>query len=118
MMIYSIHPEYLGAITPGFLIVTSMFYTRAEQNKRVGYWCMFLFFFFCFVRTLTYTGLDFMNGFAIIFLGLVSFGLLHSKVNEAPFIYRKLCAYLWRPSVPFPCMAMVIMSFDYCGYII
>ena len=29
----------LGAITPGFLIVTGMFYTRAEQNKRVGYWC-------------------------------------------------------------------------------
>jgi hypothetical protein len=25
-----------------------------------------------------------MNGFAIIFLGLVSFGLLHSKVNKRP----------------------------------
>ena len=28
-----------GAITPGFMIVTSMFYTRAEQTRRVGYWC-------------------------------------------------------------------------------
>lgn len=29
-----------GAITPGFMIVTAMFYTRAEQQRRVGYWCM------------------------------------------------------------------------------
>ena len=28
-----------GAITPGFMIVTSMFYTRQEQTQRVGYWC-------------------------------------------------------------------------------
>ena len=28
-----------GAITPGFMIVTSMFYTRKEQSQRVGYWC-------------------------------------------------------------------------------
>ena len=28
-----------GAITPGFMIITSMFYTRAEQTRRVGYWC-------------------------------------------------------------------------------
>ena len=28
-----------GAITPGFMIVTSMFYTREEQTRRVGYWC-------------------------------------------------------------------------------
>jgi MFS family permease len=32
-----------GAITPGFMIVTSMFYTHAEQTRRVGYWCMFWF---------------------------------------------------------------------------
>ncbi|KAJ7905839.1 major facilitator superfamily domain-containing protein [Mycena olivaceomarginata] len=38
-----------GAITPGFMIVTSMFYTREEQ--------VFL-----------------MNGFAVIFLGFVAFG--------------------------------------------
>ncbi|KXN91402.1 hypothetical protein AN958_00664 [Leucoagaricus sp. SymC.cos] len=44
-----------GAITPGFMIVTSMFYTREEQTKRVGYWFL-------------------MNGLAIIFLGFVSFG--------------------------------------------
>ncbi|KAJ3517410.1 hypothetical protein NLJ89_g522 [Agrocybe chaxingu] len=52
-----------GAITPGFMIVTSMFYTRAEQNKRVGYWFL-------------------MNGFAIIFLGFVSFGVLHTKTEN------------------------------------
>lgn len=28
-----------GAITPGFMLVTSMFYTRQEQSQRVGYWC-------------------------------------------------------------------------------
>ena len=33
-----------GAITSGFLIVTSMFYTRKEQTVRVGYWCTFLSF--------------------------------------------------------------------------
>lgn len=31
-----------GSITAGFLIVTAMFYTRAEQMLRVGYWCMHL----------------------------------------------------------------------------
>lgn len=30
-----------GAITPGFLLVTAMFYTRQEQSQRVGYWCKF-----------------------------------------------------------------------------
>lgn len=30
-----------GAITPGFLLVTSMFYTRKEQSQRVGYWCKY-----------------------------------------------------------------------------
>ncbi|KAF9532168.1 major facilitator superfamily domain-containing protein [Crepidotus variabilis] len=52
-----------GAITPGFMIVTSMFYTRAEQNLRTGYWFL-------------------MNGFAIIFLGFVSYGLLHTKTHN------------------------------------
>ncbi|THG96614.1 hypothetical protein EW026_g5249 [Hermanssonia centrifuga] len=47
-----------GAITPGFLIVTSMFYTRKEQSQRVGYWFL-------------------MNGAAIIILGLIAFGVLH-----------------------------------------
>ncbi|PFH54129.1 hypothetical protein AMATHDRAFT_38116 [Amanita thiersii Skay4041] len=52
-----------GAITPGFMIVTAMFYTREEQNKRVGYWFL-------------------MNGLAIIFLGFVSFGVVHTKTER------------------------------------
>jgi MFS transporter, ACS family, allantoate permease len=28
-----------GSITAGFMIVSSMFYTRREQTLRVGYWC-------------------------------------------------------------------------------
>lgn len=48
-----------GAITPGFMIVTSMFYTHAEQTKRVGYWFL-------------------MNGFAVIILGFISYGLLYT----------------------------------------
>lgn len=28
-----------GSITAGFMIVSSMFYTRTEQTLRVGYWC-------------------------------------------------------------------------------
>lgn len=28
-----------GSITAGFMIVSAMFYTRAEQTRRVGYWC-------------------------------------------------------------------------------
>lgn len=28
-----------GSITAGFMIVSSMFYTRKEQTLRVGYWC-------------------------------------------------------------------------------
>ena len=28
-----------GAITAGFMIVSSMFYTRREYTARVGYWC-------------------------------------------------------------------------------
>ena len=75
---------YIGAITPGFMIVTSMFYTRAEQTKRVGYWCMFLFsFFFSLYAFTDDVDLVLMNGSAIIFLGLVSFGLLHIKVSDA-----------------------------------
>ncbi|KAJ3484592.1 hypothetical protein NLI96_g5532 [Meripilus lineatus] len=44
-----------GAITPGFMLVTSMFYTRQEQSQRVGYWFL-------------------MNGTAIILLGLIAYG--------------------------------------------
>lgn len=28
-----------GSTTAGFLIVSSMFYTRKEQTYRVGFWC-------------------------------------------------------------------------------
>ncbi|KAI0053852.1 MFS general substrate transporter [Auriscalpium vulgare] len=52
-----------GAITPGFLIVTAMFYTREEQTRRVGYWFL-------------------MNGFAIIALGFISFGVLHTHTGS------------------------------------
>ncbi|KAI0087486.1 MFS general substrate transporter [Irpex rosettiformis] len=47
-----------GSITTGFMIVTSMFYTRSEQTVRVGYWFM-------------------MNGTAQIISGFISFGSLH-----------------------------------------
>lgn len=39
-----------GSITAGFLIVSSMFYTRKEQTLRVGYWCelhCLASFYFC-----------------------------------------------------------------------
>ncbi|KAF8264097.1 MFS general substrate transporter [Lactarius quietus] len=47
-----------GSITAGFMIVSSMFYTRREQTARVGYWFL-------------------MNGTAQIFSGFISFGSLH-----------------------------------------
>lgn len=49
-----------GAITPGFMIVTSMFYTRREQTRRTGYWFL-------------------MNGLALIILGFIAFGCIHIK---------------------------------------
>ncbi|KZT26575.1 MFS general substrate transporter [Neolentinus lepideus HHB14362 ss-1] len=52
-----------GAITPGFMIVTSMFYTRKEQTQRTGYWFL-------------------MNGVAVIVLGFVAFGVLHAKTSN------------------------------------
>jgi len=47
-----------GSITAGFMIVSSMFYTRNEQTVRVGYWFL-------------------MNGTAQIISGFTSFGSLH-----------------------------------------
>ncbi|KAN0129721.1 Major facilitator superfamily domain containing protein [Lactarius tabidus] len=47
-----------GSITAGFMIVSSMFYTRREQTARVGYWFL-------------------MNGTAQIIIGFISFGSLH-----------------------------------------
>ncbi|KAH7927986.1 MFS general substrate transporter [Leucogyrophana mollusca] len=51
-----------GSITAGFMIVTSMFYTRKEQTLRVGYWFL-------------------MNGIAQIMSGFISFGTLHIKTH-------------------------------------
>ncbi|PFH54029.1 hypothetical protein AMATHDRAFT_53809 [Amanita thiersii Skay4041] len=51
-----------GSITAGFLIVSSMFYTRKEQTLRVGYWFL-------------------MNGTAQIISGFISFGVLHIKTK-------------------------------------
>ncbi|KAJ7153334.1 MFS general substrate transporter [Mycena filopes] len=47
-----------GSITAGFMLVSSMFYTRKEQTVRVGYWFL-------------------MNGTAQIISGFISFGTLH-----------------------------------------
>ncbi|KAG1852262.1 MFS general substrate transporter [Suillus subalutaceus] len=51
-----------GSITAGFLIVSSMFYTRMEQTLRVGYWSL-------------------MIGTAQIISGFISFGVLHIKTT-------------------------------------
>ncbi|KAF8878220.1 MFS general substrate transporter [Infundibulicybe gibba] len=51
-----------GSITAGFMIVSSMFYTRNEQTLRVGYWFL-------------------MNGTAQIISGFISFGTLHIKTR-------------------------------------
>jgi MFS family permease len=52
-----------GVIIPGFLIVTAMFYTREEQIRRTAYWYL-------------------MTGIAIIFLGFLSFGVLHITTGK------------------------------------
>ncbi|KAH9942119.1 MFS general substrate transporter [Amylocystis lapponica] len=51
-----------GSITAGFMIVSSMFYTRDEQTLRVGYWFL-------------------MNGTAQIISGFISWGTLHIKTT-------------------------------------
>ncbi|KAJ3820434.1 MFS general substrate transporter [Lentinula raphanica] len=51
-----------GSITAGFLLVSSMFYTRTEQMLRVGYWYL-------------------MNGTAQIATGFISFGVLHIQTK-------------------------------------
>ncbi|KAJ3982652.1 MFS general substrate transporter [Lentinula detonsa] len=51
-----------GSITAGFLLVSSMFYTRNEQMLRVGYWYL-------------------MNGTAQIATGFISFGVLHIQTK-------------------------------------
>ncbi|KAH7907862.1 MFS general substrate transporter [Hygrophoropsis aurantiaca] len=51
-----------ASITAGFLIVSSMFYTRKEQTLRVGYWFL-------------------MNGTAQIIIGFIAFGALHIETT-------------------------------------
>ncbi|OJA17946.1 hypothetical protein AZE42_08558 [Rhizopogon vesiculosus] len=50
-----------GSITAGFLILSSMFYTRREQTLRFGYWFL-------------------MNGVGRIISGFISFGVSHIKI--------------------------------------
>ncbi|KAJ3721461.1 MFS general substrate transporter [Lentinula raphanica] len=52
-----------GSITAGFMIVSSMFYTRNEQTLRYGYWFS-------------------MNGMAQIVCGFISFGCLHIQTTN------------------------------------
>ncbi|KAF8500313.1 major facilitator superfamily domain-containing protein [Russula emetica] len=54
-----------GSITAGFLIVSSMFYTRREQTARVGYWFL-----------MNGIGLKAMSLWSRI-IGFISFGILH-----------------------------------------
>ncbi|CAE6454414.1 unnamed protein product [Rhizoctonia solani] len=51
-----------GSITSGFLMVTSMFYTKNEQSSRVGYWFL-------------------MNGTAQILSNLMGYGSLYFRSN-------------------------------------
>ncbi|CAE6462954.1 unnamed protein product [Rhizoctonia solani] len=51
-----------GSITSGFLMITSMFYTKNEQSSRVGYWFL-------------------MNGTAQIISNLMGYGSLYFRSN-------------------------------------
>ena len=71
-----------GSITAGFMIVSSMFYTRKEQTLRVGYWCEF-----CPPKRrkncpLIVVMTVLMNGTAQIISGFISFGVLHIKTER------------------------------------
>ncbi|EIM88617.1 MFS general substrate transporter [Stereum hirsutum FP-91666 SS1] len=82
-----------GSITAGFMIVSSMFYTRNEQTVRVGYWFL-------------------MNGTAQIISGFISFGSLHIKTeNFEPWqwlmiitgiltLITAICFFLFFPDSP------------------
>ncbi|KAJ3902634.1 MFS general substrate transporter [Lentinula edodes] len=61
-----------GSITAGFMIISSMFYTRKEQTLRVGYWFL-------------------MNGTAQIILAFVAYGSLN---------ITKVCFWLFFPDSP------------------
>ncbi|GAB1521883.1 hypothetical protein RhiTH_004982 [Rhizoctonia solani] len=82
-----------GSITAGFMIVTSMFYTRKEQSIRVGYWFL-------------------MNGTAQIISGFLAFGVLHINTHGfAPWqwfmiitgsitLATAVAYFLWFPDSP------------------
>ena len=50
------------------------------QNTRVGYWCNILCYSLPLGSAFADKSVVLMNGFAAICLGLVSFGILHTKV--------------------------------------
>ena len=52
-----------STIIAGFMIVSSMFYTRSELTVRVGYWCEYIQFFYVrSFQVLIPDDLDMMNG--------------------------------------------------------
>ncbi|KAJ7871730.1 major facilitator superfamily domain-containing protein [Mycena leptocephala] len=68
-----------GSITAGFMIVSSMFYTRKEQTLRVGYWFLMngtgiLHSPACFIQLTSLI--------AQIISGFISFGTLHIKTSK------------------------------------
>jgi MFS transporter, ACS family, allantoate permease len=64
-----------GCITPGIVLVTSMFYTRTEMGERVG-WT-----FQC-------------NGFASIISGFIAFGAYHAPART-PTTPQKVNQWQW-----------------------
>ena len=87
-----------GSITAGFLIVSSMFYTRKEQTLRVGYWCKLSSYIIslCDMRIYRFDSFDerhrcgrysslhsshLIASAAQIITGFISFGSLHIKTK-------------------------------------
>ncbi|PVF97422.1 MFS general substrate transporter [Serendipita vermifera] len=76
-----------GCVTPGIMLINSMFYTRTEMGERVG-WT-----FQC-------------NGFAAIISGLIAFGVYHAEASrpavpatattpEIPAYHPKVAQWQW-----------------------
>ncbi|KAF7346810.1 MFS general substrate transporter [Mycena sanguinolenta] len=72
-----------GSITAGFMIVSSMFYTRTEQTLRVGYWCAPYEWHGYALQLSCYLTIIHAHAYwrvpAQIVLGFISFGALHIK---------------------------------------
>jgi MFS family permease len=64
-----------GCVTPGIMLITSMFYTRTEMGERVG-WT-----FQC-------------NGFASIVSGFIAFGVYHAPART-PTTPQKVGQWQW-----------------------